>query len=453
MSFRDVLVILEERILKAYQLPRQSLPSRRRQRLRRAFQAIACAIKPRVPRSILGDGLISVSAMVGAEHKKSEAKTPRSCWRPSRNRRNARTYLGQRILPSPCFAFEVPEGAGQRPRASSRRHHSAVAAGRRRSGTSTHGGTQQTVIFQSGHPAIVLPAQSRGPVAFETVIVAWDKSRTATRAVADAIPILRKAKHVTLLTVTGESRSRHGSRPRILPNISSCTTSASWSTRCMPRAIRSAASFKTRRRSVARILSSWALTDIRACGSSSWAARPRACSAIRRPHSFFPTDLALLSGTARPDKPSRSRSITVVNGTPPAPWVGPSICQAGCGSRHTHLGTSRPARSRSNARANPRGCQRTAFPVWTKRPARGAAALGLAQAARPIHKPTDYRPDHRGFTRGLRRQHQGRDRHLRSRRPQCVARLLSGASRRAESGGAPEHAADAGKGSPWRRCQ
>jgi nucleotide-binding universal stress UspA family protein len=38
------------------------------------------------------------------------------------------------------------------------------------------------------------------------VIVAWDKSRTAARAVADAVPILQRAKHVRLLTVTGEKK-------------------------------------------------------------------------------------------------------------------------------------------------------------------------------------------------------------------------------------------------------
>src|SRR5206468_337750 len=36
------------------------------------------------------------------------------------------------------------------------------------------------------------------------VIVAWDFSRPATRAVADAMPILEKAKRVCVLTVTKE---------------------------------------------------------------------------------------------------------------------------------------------------------------------------------------------------------------------------------------------------------
>jgi nucleotide-binding universal stress UspA family protein len=43
-----------------------------------------------------------------------------------------------------------------------------------------------------------------GSFALDTVIVAWDFSRAATRAMADAMPILEKAKRVCVLTVTKE---------------------------------------------------------------------------------------------------------------------------------------------------------------------------------------------------------------------------------------------------------
>ena len=36
------------------------------------------------------------------------------------------------------------------------------------------------------------------------MVVAWDFSRPAARAVADALPILEKAKHVSVVTVTNE---------------------------------------------------------------------------------------------------------------------------------------------------------------------------------------------------------------------------------------------------------
>ena len=63
----------------------------------------------------------------------------------------------------------------------------------------------ETIIFGSGKPTLVLPerAPSR-QFQFGTIVVAWDFSRTAARAVADAIPLLEKAKHVRIVTVTGE---------------------------------------------------------------------------------------------------------------------------------------------------------------------------------------------------------------------------------------------------------
>jgi len=63
----------------------------------------------------------------------------------------------------------------------------------------------EVVIFGSGRPVIVLPAVARPIEAtFSTVAVAWDFSRPAARAVADALPILQQAKHVRLVTITNE---------------------------------------------------------------------------------------------------------------------------------------------------------------------------------------------------------------------------------------------------------
>lgn len=67
-------------------------------------------------------------------------------------------------------------------------------------------GVAEAVIFASGRPAILfraggadLPQQSIG-----TVVLAWDNSRTAARAMADALPLLRHAATVRVLTVINE---------------------------------------------------------------------------------------------------------------------------------------------------------------------------------------------------------------------------------------------------------
>jgi nucleotide-binding universal stress UspA family protein len=72
----------------------------------------------------------------------------------------------------------------------------------------------EAIIFGSGRPTLVLPeAPLSRPFELNTVIVAWDFSRSSARAVADAIPMLEKAKRVRVVTVTNEKviDSKHSS--------------------------------------------------------------------------------------------------------------------------------------------------------------------------------------------------------------------------------------------------
>lgn len=64
----------------------------------------------------------------------------------------------------------------------------------------------ESIIFGSGRPTIVLPHNRKkaDPLVLDTVIVAWDFSRSAARAVADALPILQRAKRVFIVTVMNE---------------------------------------------------------------------------------------------------------------------------------------------------------------------------------------------------------------------------------------------------------
>lgn len=61
----------------------------------------------------------------------------------------------------------------------------------------------EDVIFGSGRPVILLPDLAK-PAAFEHVAIAWDGSRVAARAVADAAPLLERAAKVSVLTVIDE---------------------------------------------------------------------------------------------------------------------------------------------------------------------------------------------------------------------------------------------------------
>ena len=63
--------------------------------------------------------------------------------------------------------------------------------------------TAETVVFGSGRPTLLVP-QDAAPSQFQHVMIAWDGSRVATRAVADAREFLRLAKTVTIAVVTDE---------------------------------------------------------------------------------------------------------------------------------------------------------------------------------------------------------------------------------------------------------
>jgi nucleotide-binding universal stress UspA family protein len=63
----------------------------------------------------------------------------------------------------------------------------------------------EAVIFGSGRPTLVVPERSAShQFQLRTAVVAWDFSRTAARAVADALPLLQRAKQVRIVTVSGE---------------------------------------------------------------------------------------------------------------------------------------------------------------------------------------------------------------------------------------------------------
>jgi nucleotide-binding universal stress UspA family protein len=60
------------------------------------------------------------------------------------------------------------------------------------------------VLFASGRPVIVVPPGRDGPFACDRILIAWDYSRPAARAAADALPLLKTAKEVFVVTVSDD---------------------------------------------------------------------------------------------------------------------------------------------------------------------------------------------------------------------------------------------------------
>ncbi|MBB4287847.1 universal stress protein [Roseospira goensis] len=66
------------------------------------------------------------------------------------------------------------------------------------------------VIMDSGRPVLVIPYAGHFPVIGDRVMVAWNASREATRAVSDALPILQTAKEVDVVAVNPRRNGVNG---------------------------------------------------------------------------------------------------------------------------------------------------------------------------------------------------------------------------------------------------
>jgi len=62
----------------------------------------------------------------------------------------------------------------------------------------------EAALFESGRPVLTIPYIHRAGFKLDRAMVCWDGSRSAARAVADALPFLARAKAIELFTVTGE---------------------------------------------------------------------------------------------------------------------------------------------------------------------------------------------------------------------------------------------------------
>jgi nucleotide-binding universal stress UspA family protein len=59
-------------------------------------------------------------------------------------------------------------------------------------------------LFESGRPVVVVPYVQERSLTLERVLICWDGSRPATRAIADALPFLKRAKSIEVVAVSGE---------------------------------------------------------------------------------------------------------------------------------------------------------------------------------------------------------------------------------------------------------
>ena len=162
------------------------------------ISAIACEVKMRVPGSPLGNALLDIPAMAAAEAKKSSTNAEKLLV-AFQDAAEKHGVFQERILEQ-CLTSEVPELLVEYARL---RDLTIVPVPE---GDYVDQWYAESIIFGSGRPTLIVPHTRKraGAFALDTVVVAWDFSRPASRAVADALPILEKAKRVCVVTVTNE---------------------------------------------------------------------------------------------------------------------------------------------------------------------------------------------------------------------------------------------------------
>ncbi len=62
----------------------------------------------------------------------------------------------------------------------------------------------ESTLFESGRPMIIVPYIQKAPLMLDRVMVCWDGSRPAARAIADAMPLLERAGRVEVVIVSNE---------------------------------------------------------------------------------------------------------------------------------------------------------------------------------------------------------------------------------------------------------
>ena len=105
----------------------------------------------------------------------------------------------------------------------------------------------ESVLFGSGRPILIVPYIQSTGLKLDRVMVCWDGSRNAARAIADAMPLLERAGAIDVVTVDSQERrnelvgadiaqhlARHGlkvdSKPIVAPGMDVASTILSYAT-------------------------------------------------------------------------------------------------------------------------------------------------------------------------------------------------------------------------------
>jgi nucleotide-binding universal stress UspA family protein len=203
MSFKDILLVLT-----SYPdaTPRESIGQAMTlgKALDARMSAISFDIDVKVPggSNFLADMLLDLPAMIAAEKQKAAANA-HGLLDAFEAAAKQRGIFHERIVERSVMTVVADRLTDH-----ARLHDLTIVPVR--DGGSVEQWYAESIVFGSGRPCLVLPDPARyeRQPALERVAVAWDFSRPAARAVADALPILQRAQAVRAVTVIHEKPIR-----------------------------------------------------------------------------------------------------------------------------------------------------------------------------------------------------------------------------------------------------
>ena len=66
----------------------------------------------------------------------------------------------------------------------------------------------EAALFDSGHPVLVVPYIQAEPFKLDRVLLCWDGSRSAARAISDALPLIVRAKSIEVVSIAAKDDKR-----------------------------------------------------------------------------------------------------------------------------------------------------------------------------------------------------------------------------------------------------
>lgn len=92
-------------------------------------------------------------------------------------------------------------------------HADLVLVGHPKPGGLPDDWSAESMLLATGVPVLIVPNSWNAGTIAENILVAWNASREARRAIADAIPLLLRARTVSIIVVDAHMNARHGQEP------------------------------------------------------------------------------------------------------------------------------------------------------------------------------------------------------------------------------------------------